>query len=199
MPDRVPVFPFFTFMPVTLFGATPGEVMYDGAKLASIWKRYLAEYEPDFYISPGLVMHGPLLEKLGYKLYKWPGYNIREEYPYQCIEEEYMKPEDYEALIDDPSDFWLRTYLPRICEALSPFKNLLPITGIVELPAMGPHLITLGLPEVQNSLKVLIEVGRMAFEWGGHILAFENEAHEQGFVNGAGGHVPKSKSSLKSP
>jgi hypothetical protein len=153
LPDRVPVFPFFTFMPVTLFNVTPGEVMYDGAKLASVWKRYLAEYEPDFYVSPGLVLNGPVLEKLGYKLYKWPGHNLPEKYPYQCIEKEYMKPEEYEALIDDPSDFWLRIYLPRICEALASFKSLLPVTGIVELPAMGPHLINLGLPEVQSSLK----------------------------------------------
>jgi hypothetical protein len=187
VPDRVPVFPFFTFMPVTLFDTTPAEVMSDGAKLVSIWKRYLAEYEPDFYVSPALVMHGPLLEKLGYKLYKWPGHNVSGKYPYQCVEDEYMKPEDYEALIDDPSDFWLRIYLPRISEALSPFKNLLPITGIVELPVMGPHLIILGLPEVQDSLKVLMEVGQMAFEWGGHIGAFEKEAQEQGFVNGVGG------------
>jgi len=187
VPDRVPVFPFFTFMPVTLYGATPGEVMYDGKKLVSIWERYLADYEPDFYISPALVMHGPLLEKLGYKLYKWPGHNIPGRYPYQCIEEEYMKPEEYEALIEDPSDFWLRSYLPRICEAVGSLRNLLPLTGIVELPVLGPHLITLGLPEVQKTLSDLMEVGRVAMEWGGHIMAFEKEAQEKGYVNGAGG------------
>ncbi len=187
VPDRVPVFPFFTFMPVTLFNATPAEVMYDGAKLVSIWKRYLSEYQPDFYVSPALVMHGPLLEKIGYRLYKWPGHNIPEKYPYQCVEQEYMKLEDYESLIEDPSDFWLRTYLPRICDALTPFGMLPPVTMLMELPFMGPYLITLGVPEVQKALKTLMEVGQMAFQWGQHIGGFEKEAQEQGFVNGLGG------------
>ena len=69
-PDRVPVFQIFTFMPVTLFDATPGEVMYDGAKLVAVWKRFLDEYEPDFYFSPAAVFHGPVLEKLEYGAYK---------------------------------------------------------------------------------------------------------------------------------
>ncbi len=187
MPDRVPVFPFFTFMPATLFNSTPGEIMHDGAKLTSIWKKYLSEYQPDFYISPALVMHGPLLEKLGYKLYKWPGHNIPEKYPYQCVETEYMKAGDYEALIDDPSDFWLRTYLPRICDVLSPFQSFPPLTGMVELPVMGLYLIPLGLPEMQNALKALLEVGQLALQWGMHIGAFEQEAQAEGFVNGTGG------------
>ena len=186
-PDRVPVFPFFTFMPVTLFNSTPAEVMYDGAKLGAIWKRYLTEYEPDYYVSPALVMHGPLLDKLGYKLYKWPGHNVPDSSPYQCIEQDYMKPEDYEALIDDPSDFWLRTYLPRICDILAPFQFIPPITGMVELPAMGPHLIPLGLPEMQKALQVLSEVGRTALQWAEHIGAFEMDAQGNGFVNGVGG------------
>jgi hypothetical protein len=187
VPDRVPVFPFYTFMPVTLYNVTPGEVMYDGAKLASVWKRYLQDYEPDYYVSPGLVMHGPLLEKIGYKLYKWPGHNISEKYPYQCVEAEYMKPEDYDALIDDPSDFWSRTYLPRICDVLAPLQNLPPVTMLMELPFMAPYLISLGVPEVQNALKTLTEVGQLAFQWAGHIGGFEMEAQAQGFVNGIGG------------
>ena len=72
-PDRVPVFPFHTFMPVTLFDVLPGEVMRDGEKLVSVWKRYLSEYDPDYYISPALVLNSAPLEKLGYKLYRWPG------------------------------------------------------------------------------------------------------------------------------
>ena len=32
---------------------------------------------------------------------------------YQFVEGEYMKLEEYEDFFRDPSDFWLRIYLPR--------------------------------------------------------------------------------------
>ena len=48
MPDRIPIFQVFTFTPVALFDATPGEVMYDGGKLVSIWKRFLVDMNPSF-------------------------------------------------------------------------------------------------------------------------------------------------------
>lgn len=186
-PDRVPVFPFHTFMPVTLFDVLPGEVMRDGEKLVSVWRRYLAEYKPDYYISPGLVLNHAPLEKLGYTLYRLPGKGVDEKYPYQCVEGEYMTADEYEALIEDPSDFFLRTYLPRICDALKPFQFFPPLTGLLELPCMGPSLISLGTPEIQSALQALMDAGKAAFEWGGHIGAFEKEAQEQGHVNGAGG------------
>lgn len=186
-PDRVPVFPFHTFMPLTLYDVLPGEVMYDGEKLVSVWKQYLKEYNPDYYISPGMVLNGVPLEKLGYKLYRWPGHNVADKYPYQCVEDEYMKADEYEALIEDPSDFFLRTYLPRIATALEPLKDLPSLTGLLELPFMGPPLITLGTPEMQNALQALMDAGKAAHEWGEYIDDFEKEARELGHVNGAGG------------
>ncbi len=186
-PDRVPVFPFHTFMPVTLFDVLPGEVMYDGEKLVSVWKRYLEEYGPDYYGGPGQIFYGVPLEILDYKLYRWPGHNLSEKTPYQCVEKEYMKVDEYQSLIDDPSDFFLRTYLPRICGALEPLKNFLPLTGMQELPAMAPYLTLLGTPEIQGALKALMDAGKRAFEWGKHIGAFEKWAQENGYVNGTGG------------
>jgi uroporphyrinogen-III decarboxylase len=186
-PDRVPVFQIFTFMPVTLFGSTPGEVMYDGKKLVAAWRRFLAEYEPDFYMSPAPIFYGPVLEALGYKAYKWPGYNLSGKSTYQYIEDEYMKAEEYPLLIDDPSDFLLRRYLPRICESLGPFKDLLPLTGTLALPTMVPFLVRMGSPQSQSALKAMIEASRAAFEWFSDISAFEDEAQQSGFVNGFGG------------
>ena len=186
-PDRVPVFPFHTFMPVTLFDVLPGEVFYDGEKLVSVWMRYLEEYKPDYYISPALVMNGVPLDILDYKLYKWPGKGVDEKYPYQCVENEYMTPDEYESFIEDPSDFFLRRYIPRICGALEPLRSLTPLTGILELPLMGNPLIALGTPGMQKALQALMDAGKAAFEWGGHIGAFEKEAQELGYVNGAGG------------
>jgi len=187
-PDRVPVFPFYTFMPATLYDdVLPGDVFSDGAKLAAVWTDYLNDYDPDYYISPGLVMNRAPLDILGYKLYKLPGKDIDPRYPYQCVEDEYMLEDDYQAFIEDPSDYYLRTYLPRICTEMEPFTTFPPLTSLFELPCMGPPLITLGTPPMQAALQKLMDAGKAAFEWGGHIGGFEQGAQEAGFVSGAGG------------
>ena len=94
--------------------------MYDYEKLLSAHKKFLLDYKPDYYGSPAFIGSGKILEILDYKLYKWPGHGVSENSIYQCVEGEYMMAEDYQALIDDPTDFWLRTYLPRVFGALEP-------------------------------------------------------------------------------
>lgn len=42
-----------------------------------------------------------------------------------------MMANEYDAFLDDPSDFMVRTYLPRICGTLAPFQLLPPLTMIV--------------------------------------------------------------------
>jgi hypothetical protein len=186
-PDRVPVFPFGTFFMPQLGGANYKEAMYDITKLKDSMKKYLDEFDPDYYSSAIIIVHGAALEKLGYKLYKWPGFNLPDKYVYQCIEREYMKPEDYDALIDDPTDFWLRTYIPRIMGGLEPLKNLPTLMSVIELPMAWPLLFLLGLPDVQQALHNLMEAGRLSFEWSGKIAALDKEAQEAGHVQFVGG------------
>ncbi len=186
-PDRVPVITLATFMPAHLYGVTPREVMYNPEKLVSIWKKFIEDYRPDFYMSPALVGTGKVFEILDYKQYRWPGHGVSEDSVYQCWEGEYMKAEDYQAIIDDPTDFWLRTYLPRVFGALEPLKDISPFTELWEMPVVCANLIPLGKPEVQNALNALLEAGREADAWIQHIEDFESEAKSMGFVSGAGG------------
>ncbi|MBW1799734.1 MAG: uroporphyrinogen decarboxylase [Deltaproteobacteria bacterium] len=186
-PDRVPIVTLCTFMAADLYGVTPGEFMNNPEKLASISKQYLEDYRPDFYMSPALVGTSKVFEILDYKMYRWPGHGVSEDSVYQCIEDEYMRAEDYQALIDDPSDFWLRTYLPRVFGALEPFKNIPPFTELWEMPVICGNMIPLGIPDVQNALKALLDAGREAFEWAHYIMGFETEAKSMGFVSAAGG------------
>ena len=51
-PDRVPVFPFGTFMVPQLYGVTPYEAMYDTDKMLSAQLSYLKDYKPDYYARP---------------------------------------------------------------------------------------------------------------------------------------------------
>jgi len=69
-PDRVPVFPFGTFFMPQLGGANYKEAMYDVTKLNNSMKKYLDEFDPDYYSSAIILVHDAALEKLDYKPYK---------------------------------------------------------------------------------------------------------------------------------
>ena len=70
-----------------------------------------------------------------------------------------MKPEEYDDLIRDPSDFWMRTYLPRVFGILEPMKFFQPFTNITE----NVHVMQtmpLAMPQVQEMLQKLLDVGK---------------------------------------
>ncbi len=186
-PDRVPVYPFVGFFPAYHAGYTPRDIMYDYDKLVDAWNKYVFEFEPDAYLGCFAPGSGPMFEILDYKLYNWPGHGVAPENPYQCLETEYMKAEDYDALIEDPTDFWLRRYLPRIGGAFEGLSMLAPLREIVELPFMGGSMVPFGLPPVQASLKKLMEAGEEALRWAQALGLSDATIMGRGFPNGAGG------------
>jgi Uroporphyrinogen decarboxylase (URO-D) len=186
-PDRVPVLLLSTFMPSYLYGVTAHEAMYDTDKLVSAHKRFLQEYGPDYYVTPALIGAGKIFDILDYKQYKWPGHGISEQSAYQAVEGEYMLPEDYEALIDDPSDFWVRRWMPRVYGALEPLKNLSAFTDAWEVVLVSLQMIPFGVPPVQNALKALMDAGNEAMAWIQKIAGFETEAKAMGFPSCFGG------------
>jgi hypothetical protein len=187
-PDRVPIMVMATFMPSYLTGVLPYDVMYDTEKLKSSFMKYMLDYKPDYYITPAFAGNGKIFDILDYKLLRWPGHGISKDATgYQYVEGEYMLPEDYPALIEDPSDFWLRTYMPRVFGVLEPFKMLSPFTNQWEPVTVGPSVIPFGIPPVQEALKALMNAGNEAMAWIQQIGAIEGALMSMGFVNGAGG------------
>jgi hypothetical protein len=84
LPDRIPVIALGTFMPTQVYDVTPYEAMYDVDKMLSTNLKFLNDFKPDFSGSPALIGCGKIFEILGYKQYKWPGYNLPKESGYQC-------------------------------------------------------------------------------------------------------------------
>jgi hypothetical protein len=68
---------------------------------------------------------------LGDRMTKWPGNGLESNGSFQFSERDFMKPEDYDAFLKDPSDWAIRTYLPRA------FKEL---EGLALLPPLGSAL-----------------------------------------------------------
>jgi Uroporphyrinogen decarboxylase (URO-D) len=186
-PDRVPIFPLGTFFQTHLYGVTPYEAMYDYPKLVSAHIKFLKDYKPDYYAAPALVGSGKILEILGYKQYRWPGHGVSKESVYQYVEGEYMKAEDYPALIDDPTDFWIRTYMPRFFGALEPLATLAPFPWLWEVVLVSIQMIPFGTPPVQNALKALLEAGNEAMVWIQQLAGLDMESRSMGFPTALGG------------
>ncbi len=186
-PDRVPVIPLGVFAPVMLYGYTGKEAMYDPNILGKVYLDFSKEYDADAAGAAPMLMFGPALETLDYRLYKWPGHGVKDELSYQFVEKEYMKAEEYDHLIADPSDYWFRVWLPRTHGALAPLADLPPMYGTMELPMAVPWLCTLGAPPVQKAYEALLEAGRQCFEWMGTLGQYLGQIMAAGYPFYAGG------------
>jgi hypothetical protein len=186
-PDRVPC-----ILPVSNFAAYYGgsdlrTVMYDYDELKRTWRKFLYEFsDADMFFGPGMVPSGIMLEALDYKLYKWPGHGISgDTTSYQCVEGEYMKADEYDELIRDPSNFWLRTYLPRVFGAFKPLRNIPPFTTIEEIAIMS--FVTYGRPDVRAAFEALLEAGRESVKWMMAVMEVSQEATMMGYPAIMGG------------
>lgn len=181
LPDRVPVFLTPSFFPMYYAGITPQESMYNYDKCCMAFKKFVMDFEPDGHLGAVVPGTGKALEILDYKLYSWPGHGVPPEQSYQANEGEYMKANEYDALIDDPSNFFSNTYLPRVFGALEGLKMLPTLTGILEMYGVAVNFIPFGLPPVQAAYKALFEAGAEALKWIGAIGAWNDEILAAGF------------------
>jgi len=60
------------------------------------------------------------------RVYQWPGHGVGPSSSPQYVEGEYIKPEEYDLFLKDPSDFIFRTFLPRAYGALKDLQPCLP-------------------------------------------------------------------------
>jgi hypothetical protein len=186
-PDRVPIFVMPNMFPAYYSGMTVQDVMYDYGKCAAAWKKFVLDFQADGHMGCAGPGPGKVYEILDLKLYNWPGHGVAPQHSYQCVEGEYMKEEEYDALIDDPSNFFSNIFLPRVFGALEPWKMLPFLPGILEIYGIAYNFIPFGLPPVQNSFKALFEAGAEALKWAGAVGGLDGELISMGFPPVLGG------------
>ncbi|MCX7856613.1 MAG: uroporphyrinogen decarboxylase [Deltaproteobacteria bacterium] len=187
LPDRVPVLVRGTFLVASLYGLTPYDAMYEYEKIVDAHIRFHKDYNPDYALTPTSIGSGRVLETLDYKQYRWPGKGVSKNVGYQYVEGEYMKEDEYKALIDDPSDFWIRKLLPRMFGAFEGLKDIPPFTDLWEIVIVSPHFIPFSSPQVEEGLKRLIEAGKLALEWIQKMRSCSIEIISMGYPSVVGG------------
>ena len=186
-PDRVPVTILPSMFPYLNAGMTIEEAMYDYDKCTAAFKKFILEFKPDINIGASGPGPGKFYEVLDYKLYSWPGHGVAPEHSYQCNEGEYMKAEEYDLLITDPSFYFRNFYLPRVFGALEGFTMLPPLTNILEMYGVAFNFIPYALPPVQGAYKALFEAGAEALKWAMAMGGSDVELKSLGFPNILGG------------
>jgi len=188
IPDRVPIEMSFGYFPAKYTGIPCSVVYYEPEKWLEAVKKTVVDFQPDslFYIqalSPGKAM-----EILDPKTTRWPGYGVSPYHANQAIEGEWMKPDEYDLLLHDPTDFILRVYLPRIVGAMEPF-NKLPKMSAMGYGHFGAMALaeTLAQPEVAAAIERLQKAGRESLEWRKTIPNLKEEIEKLGFPVGGMG------------
>ena len=168
-PDRVPFMMAVQFFPAFYAGGTLKTVMYDYEELKRSWLKFLNDFEMDSFIGPGLVLPGKMLEMIDYKIQVWPGHGLADDIPsYQYIEGEYMRPHEYDALIKDPADYLLRTFLPRSVGAFEGFRKLGPLTPFIGIPVF--YITQFSDPEIRASVQALLDAAEEGAKWQAAVM-----------------------------
>ncbi|OGO40115.1 MAG: hypothetical protein A2147_08310 [Chloroflexi bacterium RBG_16_57_8] len=135
-PDRIPLFVFPD--PAAHYGIPHSAAWYDPAAWRRAFIREALDFEPDL-TSGTFTTSGETLAALDVKNRLWPGGPLPADYEMQFVESEFMKEDEYDFFLSDPSGFMIRRYLPRMCGSLAPLAKLPPldlmtnIEGITEL------------------------------------------------------------------
>ncbi len=164
-PARVPVCPSAGHFPIEYAGVSWRDAMYDYEQLCLAWRKYHDDFEPDAYNAPRSIVPGRPLDVLGFHMYRWAGRGLRDDQQYQFVEKEYMKPEEYQDLIDDPTGYFINVYFPRICDELKALERMPLLPPVHEIIMVPGALMNFGRPEVQSAFARLAEAGEEVQRW----------------------------------
>ena len=156
-PDRIPIQLSLGYMLAEMGGITRQEQHENGEKELELLEKAALYFQPDslmgVFNNPGASL------ALGDRMTKFPGHGLDSNGSYQFVEGEYMKPEDYDAFLEDPADWSLRKYWPRIFTELEGLA-LLPPLGIAAFGAYS--LFNFGILKTPPVVKALQALARAA-------------------------------------
>jgi uroporphyrinogen-III decarboxylase len=179
-PDRIPTILRFGHLTADLAGITRQEMYENPAAEQKATEDAALRFRPD------MVMGGlgtPAVSRaLGDRSTKWPGYGLGANGSFQYHEAEFMKAEEYDAFLDDPVDWAIRTYLPRVFGALEGLTMLPPLGNLLLGRAgLGEYLALIANPQVASAFQALSSAAQAQVEFIGNTMASMQRLAEAGF------------------
>ena len=134
------------------------DIVYNHEKLRQPLLDFHNEFQPDVSVGP-LPYPGKVMDMLGYKSYIWGGQKLPDNLTIQAVEGEYMSANEYMEFAADPTNFWMKKYLPRVMPTLAPLAMLTELPRVSENIDIIDLMVPFGLPPFQEMLKTLMEAG----------------------------------------
>ena len=117
-PDRIPIRPFVAEFTAKYAGYTCQEVAHDYEQAFAAARRCAADFDWDAVVSNMVYVWTGLTQAIGLTYYGIPGIDIPADTGFQYREPQqqdaFMRPEEYDALIEDPTGFLYNVWLPRV-------------------------------------------------------------------------------------
>ncbi|MHB0979911.1 MAG: uroporphyrinogen decarboxylase family protein [Thermoleophilia bacterium] len=181
-PDRVPVTPLTHYYPGRSQGLTPYEAMTDYQRAADAWLQSNLDLQPDAMMGPLFsAIPARAYEILDVKIMSWPGHGAPMGGGFQYNETEWMHADEYDLLMDDPTDFFLHVYMPRVAGGLEGLAGLVSPQDMIEIVTGPAYWMRWASPEVQETLEKLTAAGREAQAWGGAMFPMLGRLVAEGF------------------
>ena len=184
-PDKVPICVNFGFFAAKYAGITAKDLMYDPDMARDAGWKIIRDFQPDMVQGPYDRLMGPMLDILDCRQTRWPGRSLPDYLPFQYMEQEYMRTDEYDHLLSDPSDFIVRRLWPRIFGSLRGLEKL-PALHNVYSYSQG-MLTAFGSPEVTEALEALLLLSRESTKIVSLMKGFVLEAKNEGFPMESGG------------
>src|SRR5208337_3545979 len=134
-PDRIPIQLIMSYMLAEMYGVTRQEQHESGDKEIEMLEKAALYFQPDTLT--GIVGDPGASLAVGDRLFRYPGHGLDANASFQFVEGEYMKAEDYDAFLHDPTDWAVRTLWPRMFTELEGLATLPPLS----LAAYGPFFL----------------------------------------------------------
>ena len=184
VPDRVPVIFGGTFFACKYAGLPYSAAYYDAAGWKNAYRKMLLDLEPDGYGS-AVVESGSVLAALDSNYTKWPGGNLPPDVGQQVIEQEFMKEDEYDLFLADPSDFIVRFWLPRVFGTMQPLAKLPPLMNIST--NLGSMTALFASPEFEKLARAMKKAGQAEVKWQQSMGDFNKDMAAVGFPQGLPG------------
>ena len=182
-PDRVPTVPMFQNFPARYAGLTYKDIFYDLDAWLAANEKAIVDYDLDVYWTPSTAVaaSGDALDAVGMRQIQWPGGDLDPMRPFQFVEGEYMKADEYDEFLSDPSDWTIRKYMPRIYGKLEGLGMLPPLItwafGYGGVGAMG----LLAAPQIVAAAQAVAEASQHAARYAMGYAQFEQKMTGLGY------------------
>ncbi|MBI4283846.1 MAG: hypothetical protein HY663_05190 [Chloroflexi bacterium] len=178
VPDRVPVVFGANFFACKYSGLPYSTAYYDAPAWKAAFKRVFADLEPDAYSSTG-AESGTALEALDSSYTRWPGGNLPPDVGNQVVEQEFMKEDEYDLFLADPSDFIVRVWLPRVYGSMKPLAKLPPLMNLgTNVAAMTTIFAS---DEFEKFARAMKRAGAEEVKWDREMRQLDREMASLGF------------------